>query len=359
MSKNNIHPGLILNKALEDKGLSQKELASKINVAHSLLNNILKGKRNINVNIAISLEAAGLNKASYWLSKHMEYLLYQAKNDSGVNKKKEAIETWDIIEKESLIPLDYFKKHVNINSSEDLQNVFDIYHVKNIQELKAVLDNYSLTYFRKSTKFAESRNNVIAWSLLAEMKASKMEVKTFDKSTEKALIKELKKCFKKNKNTVINTKHILANHGIKFDVLDRPQKTPVEGKSFISGNKPAIFLSLKYKRLDNFAFTIMHELGHVYKHLTKSKYKGASFFINNANMKLEEFEADNYAQNNLIELDIWNEFYMSNEEFDDETIIEFANKLDVHPGIVRGRICFENPEYYRKRTIINRMNVLS
>ena len=212
MSKNNIDPGLILNKALEDKGLSQKELASKINVAHSLLNNILKGKRNINVNIAISLEAAGLNKASYWLSKHMEYLLYQAKNDSGVNKKKEAIETWDIIEKESLIPLDYFKKHVNINSSEDLQNVFDIYHVKNIQELKAVLDNYSLTYFRKSTKFAESRNNVIAWSLLAEMKASKMEVKTFDKSTEKALIKELKKCFKKNKNTVINTKHILANY---------------------------------------------------------------------------------------------------------------------------------------------------
>ncbi|MBT2160550.1 helix-turn-helix domain-containing protein [Zobellia barbeyronii] len=359
MSKNNIHPGLILNKALEDKGLSQKELASKINVAHSLLNNILKGKRNINVNIAISLEAAGLNNATYWMSKHMEYLLYQAKNDSVVNKKKEAIETWDIIERESLIPLEYFKKHVDVNSSDDLQNIFDIYKVKNIQELKGVLDNYSLTYFRKSTKFAESRNNVIAWSLLAEMKANEMEVKTFDKSTEKTLIKELKNCFRKNQNTVKNTKKILANHGIKFDVLDRPQKTPVEGKSFISGNNPAIFLSLKYKRLDNFAFTIMHELGHVYKHLTKSKYRRASFFINNANMKLEEFEADNYAQNNLIKLDIWNEFYMSNEEFDDALIIDFANELNIHPGIVRGRICFENPEYYRKRTIINRMNVLS
>ncbi|WP_340198560.1 hypothetical protein [Ascidiimonas sp. W6] len=50
---------------------------------------------------------------------------------------------------------------------------------------------------------------------------------------------------------------------------------------------------------------------------------------------------------------------MSNEEFDDETIIGFANKLNIHPGIVRGRICFENPEYYRKRTIFNRMNILS
>jgi HTH-type transcriptional regulator/antitoxin HigA len=359
MSKNNIHPGLVLNEVLKDRGLSQKELASKINVANSLLNNILKGKRNINVNIAISLEAAGLNKASYWLSLHMEYLLHQAKGDSDINKKTKAIETWDIIERESLIPLDFFKKHLNINSSEDLNKVFDLYSVKNIQGLREVLNNYNLTYFRKSSKFAESRNNVIAWSLLAEWKARDIKVKPFDKSTEKQLIRELKKCFKKNKNTIENTRKILKNHGIKFDILDRPQKTPVEGKSFISGKNPAIFLSLKYKRLDNFAFTIMHELGHIYMHLTKSKYKDANFFINNANMKKEEFEADNYAQNNLIELDVWNDFYMSNEYFDDKTIIDFADKLNIHPGIVRGRICFENPEYYRKRTIINRINILS
>lgn len=30
------------------------------------------------------------------------------------------------------------------------------------------------------------------------MKANEMEVKTFDKSTEKTLIKELKNCFRKN-----------------------------------------------------------------------------------------------------------------------------------------------------------------
>jgi hypothetical protein len=35
---------------------------------------------------------------------------------------------------------------------------------------------------------------------------------------------------------------------------------------------------------------------------------------------------------------------MSNEEFDDALIIDFANELNIHPGIVRGRICFENPE---------------
>ena len=52
MSDKIIHPGLILEEILIESGITQRELASKINIAHSLLNNILKGNRNINVNIA-------------------------------------------------------------------------------------------------------------------------------------------------------------------------------------------------------------------------------------------------------------------------------------------------------------------
>lgn len=359
MTKNAIHPGIILKTKLEELEVSQRLLASKINIAYTLLNNILKGKRNINVNIAISLEAAGIETAKFWMSKQTDYLILRAKEDVEIIQNKKTIETWDIIENEDLIPLEYFKKQKEINSSEDLEKIFKIYQVDNIDTLKHRLENIKLTYFRKSSKFVESRNNVIAWSLLAEWRANNMNINSFDRSTEESLIEELKLCFYKNKSTVRRTKNILAKHGIKFDILDRPSKTPVEGKSFMSGENPAIFLSLKYKRLDNFAFTLMHELGHIYKHLTKEKYRSASFFINNANMKKEEFEADNYAQSNLISLDVWNDFYMSNEFFDDEIIYDFSKKIKIHPSIVRGRICFENPEYYRKRSSINKLNVLT
>ncbi|NOY48463.1 MAG: HigA family addiction module antidote protein, partial [Chlorobi bacterium] len=62
-----IHPGILLFNMLNENSLSQRELASKIDIAHSLLNNILKGNRNINTNLAISLETAGFKTAHFWL----------------------------------------------------------------------------------------------------------------------------------------------------------------------------------------------------------------------------------------------------------------------------------------------------
>jgi HTH-type transcriptional regulator/antitoxin HigA len=357
--KNENHPGLTLSKLLIAKGISQRDLASKINIAHSLLNSILKGNRKINVNIAISLEAAGLESATYWLSEQMNYSLNQARNDKEIIKKENDIKEWSRVSE--LIPMSYLKNktELNISSSEDIDKVYKVFGAKDVSSLNAKLENYDLTYFRKSTKFSENRNNVITWSILADYLANEMDVKPFSKKNENALIEELKNCLTQNKKTISKTKKILGKYGIKFLILDRPSKTPVEGQTFISNKSPAIVLTLKYKRLDNFAFTLFHELGHVFLHLTKAKYKNVDFFTNNNKSKLEEFEADEYAQNKLIDRKEWDKFYYSTFSFNDLVIEKFASKIDIHPAIVRGRICHENPEYYRKRSSINSSNILN
>lgn len=355
------HPGIYLGKLMEEQGMSQRELAAKIDIANSLLSNILNGNRNIGVNLALSLEAADMKTADFWLKKQMHYSLNIAKNEQENQKKEKQIKTWNEIDQLNLVPLNFLKKQdfLNINSSEDVPKIFETYDVSNLIELEKKIKNFNLKYFRKSSKFAENRNNVIAWSVVAEHKASQITVEKFKLESSKMLIVELLKCFWENKNTIEKTTEILAAYGIKFFILNRPIKTPVDGKSFMSKENPAIALTLKYKRLDNFAFTLMHELGHVYLHLTKSKYQDSDFFINNSNMELEEFEANKFAKNSLIPLDSWNAFSLSHHEFTDEAIIEFANEIKVHPAIIRGRVCFENPEYYRKRTMINSRNVLN
>ena len=103
-----IHPGFILDNMLNEKSLSQRDLASRIDVAHSLLNNILKGNRNINVHIAIALESAGFKEANYWLMEQMKYNLYHAENDKDVIKKKKSIKIWNDMER--ILPLSFFKK---------------------------------------------------------------------------------------------------------------------------------------------------------------------------------------------------------------------------------------------------------
>lgn len=358
MAKKSSHPGFELQSILNTKNITQRDFAAKIGITLSLLNSILKGNRNINVNIAISLQAAGYGDAKWWLDKQIDFLIGQRQNDEVIIKKTDNIATWKEIE--HIVPVNYFKKEGLLKNdiSQDIDTVFEIYKVKDLSSLSNTIKNYSFKHFRKSSAFSETKENVIAWSKLAEFKAEKIKLKSFDKECELTLIDELKKCFYKNIDTVERTKKILNKFGIIFFPLDRPEKTPVDGKSFMSGNNPAIVLSLKYNRLDNFAFTVMHELGHVFKHFTQLKYKDDSFFVSTSNTEKEEFEADLYARNHLIDPEAWDDFIFSNSDYDDDVILKLSRNIKVHPGIIRGRICYMYPEYYSKRSVINKINIL-
>ncbi|SFR36854.1 HTH-type transcriptional regulator / antitoxin HigA [Robiginitalea myxolifaciens] len=359
MPEMNSHPGEVLNKLMLERDLTQRELAANIDVSHTVLNSIIKGNRNINISLALSLEAANFRKASYWMDLQLKYSLAEAKKDSELVKKNHAIRIWNELDDE-WVPISYLKKHVeSLNTPDDLDKLFDIYGVADEIELKKKISNYPLKLFRKSSKFEEKKTNVIAWSALAEFKARNMKVCSFKVSDEDKLISSLNRCFYKNRNTLKETTKILSDFGIKFAILDRPPKTPVEGKSFMSEGNPAIFMSLKYKRLDNFAFGLLHELGHVYRHLVTDKFKEHNFFTGNSELAKLEREADLFAQNKLIPEDLWLDFYLENEEFNDEVIGNFARKNKINPCIVRGRVCFEDNLYYRKRSIYNSKNVLT
>jgi HTH-type transcriptional regulator/antitoxin HigA len=291
----------------------------------------------------------------------MEYNLELAQKDEDVIKKKNSIKIWN--EMEQIVPLSYFKKQsTGINSSDDIDKIYDIYAVKDFTGLKNKIENFNPTYFRKSSKFVENKNNVLAWSLLAEYRLKNERVNEFSRHNEDALIKELNECFYNNENVINESRGILNKYGIKFLILDRPSQTPVDGKSFISNENPAIALSLKYNRLDNFAFTLFHEIGHVFEHLTNPKrpeYRNAQFFIDSSsNTEIVEFEADKYATENLIDVDLFNDFMVIHHEYTDDLIIEFSNKNKIHPGIVRGRVCYLHNEYYRKRSTITSLNKL-
>lgn len=357
-----LHPGEILNDLLNERGLSQRELASRLDIAHSLLSNILNGNRSINIKLAISLQAVGFNDANFWLTKQLAYDLQEAEKDDDVIKKQEAIKAWNEIE--NIVPTAYFKKYNILTSDveDNMKIILDIYNASDVEVLKDTVNNYSFNHYRKSEKFNENKNNVIAWSYLAEYKAKHETVNSFSKSNESKLISELNRCFYRcfyeNIDVINEAKSILNKYGIKFFILERPSQTPVDGKSFICGENPAIVLSLKYSRLDNFAYTLMHELGHVFLHLIHKKYKNENFFINAPNIKVEEAEADSYAENHLIDINEWNEFILTHDEYDDDTIIEFAEKITVHPAIIRGRVCHEYPDYYRKRSSINAINTI-
>jgi len=166
----------------------------------------------------------------------------------------------------------------------------------------------------------------------------------------------LQKTFFENFNVKDRTKKLLENYGIKLVYLDKFDKTPIDGFSFWSGNNPTIALSVRHKRIDNFAFTIFHEIGHIKLHLKEDKERRFIDIIGSTDKDGFELQADEYAQKSLISDDQWNELVNFYTPLNDDKILEFGAKHKIHPAILLGRACWEMNYYAIKSKIDKTLN---
>ncbi|MCM1312278.1 MAG: HigA family addiction module antitoxin [Bacteroides sp.] len=76
------HPGTLIRDELEERKMSQAKLAQQIGVSPSLLNEVINGKRTVNTELALLLEAALGIAAHIWLDLQTEYNMQVAKSDT-------------------------------------------------------------------------------------------------------------------------------------------------------------------------------------------------------------------------------------------------------------------------------------
>ena len=81
------HPGEILKDELDCRNLSQAKFAEQIGVKPSLLNEVIKGKRGVNTEMALLLEAALGIEAKFWISLQNEYNFQKVKSDETFMKR--------------------------------------------------------------------------------------------------------------------------------------------------------------------------------------------------------------------------------------------------------------------------------
>lgn len=75
------HPGELIREELEARSLSQSKLAKQIGVSPSLLNEVINGKRGINTELALLLEAALGIAAHIFIDLQADYNMQKAKSD--------------------------------------------------------------------------------------------------------------------------------------------------------------------------------------------------------------------------------------------------------------------------------------
>lgn len=75
------HPGYLLKDELDSRKITQAKFAETVGLKPSLINEIIKGKRSINTQLALILEAALDVPASMWLNLQNAYNMQLAKAD--------------------------------------------------------------------------------------------------------------------------------------------------------------------------------------------------------------------------------------------------------------------------------------
>lgn len=92
------HPGEILADELQARGIKQQEFAQQIGMQKSQLNEIIKGKRSINAEVAVLIEAAFGISADFWLNAQNNYDLALIKIQCKVQERIAAITTWNTVQ---------------------------------------------------------------------------------------------------------------------------------------------------------------------------------------------------------------------------------------------------------------------
>lgn len=136
----------------------------------------------------------------------------------------------------------------------------------------------------------------------------------------------------------------LHGSGIRLVIEPHLPQTHLDGAAFLlSDGSPIIGMTLRYDRLDNFWFVLLHELIHVMKHLHKGDIESIFDNLDEEANDIEK-EADECAGEALIPESKW-ETALARYVQSKESITIFADELNINPAIVVGKIRREANNY--------------
>jgi HTH-type transcriptional regulator/antitoxin HigA len=123
----------------------------------------------------------------------------------------------------------------------------------------------------------------------------------------------------------------------------------------LASGHPVIGISFRFPRLDNFWFTLMHELAHVNLHI---KIIDDPIFddLEYDNQEVIELQATRLAKYSFVEKHLWRNC-SAKYDMSDEEVIDFSRKIGIHPAIVAGMLQKELNRFDMFRKIIDEVDI--
>nr|HDN00383.1 addiction module antidote protein, HigA family [Deltaproteobacteria bacterium] len=331
-----IPPGEILLETLEERGMSQAELAERTGRRKKTINEIIKGKAPITSETAMHLERVLGVPAGFWNNLEQNYRADLARIEEHHRLTKEIrwLDNFPIKELNQ-------KEWIGFNEDkvEQLKKLLNFFGVASPKQWHEVW-NAGTVSFRKSPAFRSNPWSMAAWLRYGELAALVIDCRPYDKSGFKKALAEIRLLTAHPPEVFVpKTKRLCAEAGVAAVFVPELKKTRVSGATrWLTPNKALIQLSLRYKSNDQLWFTFFHEAGHILLH-----GKREVFVDNDENKGKKEDEANKFAANFLIPVQEIRNFLCSvkKSRISKAAITRFSREIGIAPGIVVGRLQHE------------------
>ena len=330
-----IHPGETLAEVLEDREMSQRELAVRTGMTEKHISTVIHGQKGISAAFARKLEYALGIETSFWMNLQANYdrelLEFEEVNNiteaelSVLKNLKEVIEVWT-----SFGWLD--------EETNPAAMVLDFRMIFGISNL---LDTPKISY---AAAYRVQNKNVdpyvlFAWQRMCELLTKNIEIAD-EVDTEKLreMIPDIKQVMFMRANQIQKKlTAIFSECGIAFRIVPNFTGAPVQG--FIKKTEDGaliLCMTLRQKFADIFWFTLFHEIAHILNGDTKHE------FIDFDSVSGEvESKADSMAGEFLIDSKEYKSFVAAEGYKRSSEIERFASTQNVKDYIVQGRLMKE------------------
>lgn len=323
-------PGETLEEVLEEREMTQAELAERTGRPKKTINEIVQGKQAITPETAIQLERVLGTPARFWLEREQRYREWLAREQDDANLLLQ-------VDWLNAIPLRDMIQRGWIESANT-----------QVEQLRAALSFFGIAsprqwtfaeaVFRRTSAHRSDAGAITAWLRKGELDAQNLDCAPYDAEQFRSALHAARTRTRIPFAAVCEElPRLCAPAGVAVVIVPELPNTCVCGATrWLSSTKALIQLSLRYKTDDQFWFTFFHEAAHVLKH-----GKRTTFIDEEDRTDTEhEAEANRFATEFLIPSEALHRFMgrVTPPFIKRDAVQQFADELGIAPGIVVGRL---------------------
>lgn len=330
---------------LDEKGLSQADLAERTGRPKKTINEIIKGKAAITPETALQFERVLGMPASYWVSLEQLYRSAMARQNEN-ERLRDQISWLTNFPVAEMIKRGWIEERTD--KVELLQELLSFFGVASPDAWNELWSNgKGAAAFRRQETIGTSHSLLATWLRQGEIFGKHMKCGPFDAPRFKMALNEIREWTGHEDIRVSSEamRDICAKAGVAVVFVPEFAKLGVFGATrWLSPDKALIQLSLHYKRADQFWFSFFHEAGHILLHGKREVFVEESKTLGDRS----EEEANKFAADFLIPPHLYCKF-VENEDFSKSSIVAFAKQLKIAPNIIVGRLQREKKIGFNER----------